>query len=166
MSVWVTADLHFGDNSLIENHKRKFKDTEEMDRVMINKWNDRVKKDDIVYVLGNFSMYEAEETISIMKQLKGKKRLVLGVQDRYKPISFWQEVGFEMVYDHPICIGRYILSHKPIPISIDCNFANVHGYLLPHTYNEIVGDNYNHFNARVEQCDYFPENFEELRLYI
>ena len=53
--VFVTSDLHFGHKNIIKYENRPFKDVEEMDQKLIENWNNKVGKDDTVYILGDFS---------------------------------------------------------------------------------------------------------------
>lgn len=80
MNLYI-SDLHFGHTNAITFDNRPFSDTDEMDRCMINLWNNRVSKDDDVYIAGDFS-YKSEHTPSwYLKQLKGRKHLILGNHD-------------------------------------------------------------------------------------
>ncbi len=58
---WFTSDTHFGHGRVIEYSGRPFSSTEEMDRVLIAKWNARVKKEDTVYFLGDFCFKKCTE---------------------------------------------------------------------------------------------------------
>lgn len=81
MNLYV-ADLHFGHKSVINFDKRPFSDVEEMDRVLIELWNSRVSKDDDVYVVGDFAYRNEKPHSWYLKQLKGKKHLIIGNHDR------------------------------------------------------------------------------------
>lgn len=48
-----------------------------MDRALIENWNERVHNDDRVYILGDL-LYRCEDPIAILKQLKGRKHLIVG----------------------------------------------------------------------------------------
>ncbi len=52
-----------------------------MDKVLIKNWNDVIGKNDIVYHLGDFSFRGAGETLNVLAQLNGRKRLVQGNHD-------------------------------------------------------------------------------------
>jgi calcineurin-like phosphoesterase family protein len=53
-NTWFTADCHFGHFNIINYSNRPFKTTEEMNKELIKRWNERVKPEDTVYFLGDF----------------------------------------------------------------------------------------------------------------
>ena len=80
MAVLFTSDLHLGHDSIIvtcnrneETCGRNFSCVEEMNEFLIEKWNDKVKDDDEVYVLGDLSFRSGVSVKSYLEQLKGRK---------------------------------------------------------------------------------------------
>ena len=61
--IYYIADMHFGHENVIRFDDRPFADTEQMDEVLIQNWNERVAADDTVYVLGD-AFWKNEETES------------------------------------------------------------------------------------------------------
>lgn len=79
--IYYISDLHFGHANVIKFDERPFADVDEMDRVMIERWNETVGDNDDVYVVGDFcyrSRYAAEW---YLEQLRGRKHLVTGNHD-------------------------------------------------------------------------------------
>ena len=78
--IFFTADTHFGHANILKLCGRPFDTIEEMNEVMIGKWNDRVKGTDTVYIVGDM-FFRCSDAETILKRLKGKKRLVIGNHD-------------------------------------------------------------------------------------
>ena len=85
--IYYIADMHFGHTNVIRFDNRPFADTEQMDEVLIQNWNERVTADDTVYVLGDAFWKNEENSIRIMQQLQGHKHLIQGNHDRVKESS-------------------------------------------------------------------------------
>lgn len=78
--LYFTSDHHFWHANIIEYCKRPFESVEEMNRSMVQSWNDIVTPDDEVYYLGDFSM--AARSVEIFTPLlNGIKYLVPGNHD-------------------------------------------------------------------------------------
>ena len=77
---------------------------------MIELWNSTVTKNDLVYVLGDFSFYNGEKTNEILKQLKGKKILIVGNHD-YK---FLQDKKFDKNLFEEITMYKVIKKKKTV----------------------------------------------------
>lgn len=77
------ADCHFGHDKARELDGRPFSTVEEMDEVMIERWNSVVtrKKDEVV-ILGDFCFGKGERANELLHRLNGKKYLVTGNHDR------------------------------------------------------------------------------------
>ena len=80
-TIWFTSDIHFGHANIIKHANRPFTDVEEMDRALVERWNERVDQRDVVYFLGDFSFHKSEATRGIFARLHGEKHLVRGNHD-------------------------------------------------------------------------------------
>ena len=78
--TYYISDTHFGHENVIAMCGRPFSSIEEMDRILIERWNKKVKGNDTVFVLGDM-FFRCADPDSILKQLKGKKRLIVGNHD-------------------------------------------------------------------------------------
>ena len=54
MSVFFVSDLHLGHENVL-SIRTQFHDIDEHDDFLIEKWNNKVKKHDEVYILGDLS---------------------------------------------------------------------------------------------------------------
>lgn len=59
MSIFVTADHHFGHANIISYCARPFANVREMDQAMIAAWNQTVGPEDTVYHLGDFTLFHS-----------------------------------------------------------------------------------------------------------
>lgn len=86
MSKFYISDLHLFDKSIIASASRPHKSLKEMHTDISVRWNKKVSKKDTVYILGDISStnnaYETKELIRLLKQLNGKKVLIVGNHDR------------------------------------------------------------------------------------
>ena len=92
--IYYIADMHFGHENVIRFDDRPFADTEQMDEVLIQNWNERVTADDTVYVLGDAFWKNEENSIRIMQRLQGHKHLIQGNHDRVKGKlrPYWESI--------------------------------------------------------------------------
>lgn len=90
INTFFIADTHFGHANILEyeSEARPFKTVEEMNDVMIERWNSVVNNKDIVYHLGDFAF--GKHNVCIASRLNGKKRLVLGNHDNYSTADYLQ----------------------------------------------------------------------------
>ena len=156
--IFLIGDCHFGHRNIIKYCNRPFDNVEEMTEGLIKNWNSVVGKNDIVYVVGDFALCGKTKIIEISKRLNGRKRLILGNHDGAS-IATYREAGFEFVYNHPIVLEDFfIVSHAPlVGISENCPFLNIHA----HTHEP--SNSKNHFCVSVENINYTPLNFEEIK---
>lgn len=100
MTTWYTADNHFGHANIIALCDRPFRDVDEMNGAMIERWNAVVAPTDDVWVLGDFSL--TPKVLWPVRRLNGRKTLVAGNHDacwqrhrRYrKAVDLYREAGF------------------------------------------------------------------------
>lgn len=166
---YYISDTHFGHSNAIKFDNRPFKDRDEMDRVMIELWNSRVRDEDHVYIIGDFC-YRAEKTpATYLKQLNGHKHLVVGNHDRNTIENEQAKKYFDSIelMMHIVDEGEHIcLCHFPIA---DWNRAR-HGSW--HIYGHIHGskdDAYQFMKTRPHALNaaacinhYMPATFKEL----
>lgn len=80
MTVFFTADTHFGHGAARAFHRRPFAATAEMDAAMIRRWNAAVAPDDEIWHLGDFAVrHPAPGTL--LDGLHGRKHLITGNND-------------------------------------------------------------------------------------
>ena len=82
MSRWWTSDHHFGHANIIKYCNRPFADADEMNKAMVNRWNDLVAEGDEVWIVGDLVLGQLTVNLSAhVWRLKGRKILVPGNHD-------------------------------------------------------------------------------------
>ena len=155
-SILITSDLHFGHKNIIEYCNRPFANVEDMNKQLIERWNETVGWDDTVYVLGDFTFLSQEQTAVICSQLSGKIKLVKGNHDK-KSNQWYRDCGIHEVYDCPIIIHDFfVLSHEPQSFIVNDKgpYANFFGHVHDSPMFETYGKR--HFCACVERHNYKP----------
>lgn len=115
---YYISDLHFFHNTLnTQMDCRGFASAEEMNTYMIHQWNSRVRHNDEVVILGDFSFGNAVETNCILRQLKGTLYLIKGNHDHF--VDDKQFDGARFVWIKPYAEikdnkKKMVLSHYPI----------------------------------------------------
>ncbi|MBQ4262193.1 MAG: metallophosphoesterase [Ruminococcus sp.] len=112
--IYYIADMHFGHKNILKYDKRPFADTEQMDKEIIRRWNERVNDDDTVYVLGDAFFRGEGRSLEIMNRLNGYKHLIRGNHDRNngKMLKMWESVcEYEEIKDGEQLV---VLSHYPM----------------------------------------------------
>ncbi|MFW6243233.1 MAG: metallophosphatase, partial [bacterium] len=72
------SDQHFFHSNIIKYCNRPFKDINEMNYFMIEKWNEVVGINDIIYHHGDFCLGGKNNASSILSVLNGYKILIKG----------------------------------------------------------------------------------------
>jgi len=128
--LYLSSDQHYWHSNVIKYCNRPFSSVEEMNEKLITNWNEMVKPDDTVIVVGDFSLaLRPVETIT--PRLMGRKILVSGNHDwthdsnkksrtpeKQKQLiekyieCGWSEVIMKMELDLP-GIGIVNVSHLP-----------------------------------------------------
>lgn len=82
MGRWWSSDHHFGHENIIRYCGRPFANADEMNRAMVDRWNDVVAEKDEVWILGDLVMSRLTVNLSAhVWRLKGRKILVPGNHD-------------------------------------------------------------------------------------
>lgn len=79
--IYYISDLHFGHRNVIGMDGRPFETIEEMDETLIRLWNERVTDEDDVYIVGDFAYRNGNTAVWYLRQLKGRKHLIIGNHD-------------------------------------------------------------------------------------
>jgi calcineurin-like phosphoesterase family protein len=159
--IFLISDTHFGHNNIISYCGRPFKNTEEMDYHMIDRWNSVVKPQDKVYHLGDVYMGLKRERLEwVLGSLNGHKRLILGNHDNGKDQvlqRYFEKIDVWRMFPE----FGLLLTHVPVHSSAleAKELKNIHGHIHQ---NPSPGGPYK--CVCVEQINYTPVNVEDLRI--
>ena len=159
--TWFIADLHFGHKNIINLENRPFENVGEMDNILIFKWNSAVKKDDKVFILGDYSFYDKNKTSEITNKLNGNKTLIKGNHDNHSE-KWYLDCGFKSVYSYPIIYKDwFVLSHEP-PTYFNNNMPYAFFYGHTHSCNLYPTFTKNTCCVCSERHNYAPILFENI----
>jgi calcineurin-like phosphoesterase family protein len=168
VKTWLISDTHFGHANILTFKKyngellRNFKNVDEMDWTMVSNWNKVVAPEDKVYHLGDLSICKWARLDTILSCLNGKKVLIRGNHDTLK-LSQYSKYFYDVRGCH--VLDNILLAH--IPVHPDClgRFrGQVHGHLHCNLIGQPVPDK-RYLNVSVEQINYTPINWEEVKRY-
>lgn len=142
--TFFTGDLHFGHKNVLTFDNRPFATVDEMDAELIRRWNNKVGKGDLVYVLGDLIWKSRNnEAPALIKSLNGQIILIKGNHDRFLHNSK-AKAALAGIKDYDdICVTledgtqrRVIISHYFIPMYIGHRYNAIHLHAHSHFSDE------------------------------
>lgn len=115
---YYIADNHFFHAAM--NNKmdcRGFETVEAMNEYMIAQWNRRVRTNDEVVILGDFSFGKAPETNALLERLHGRLYLIVGNHDRFLNQGDFKTERFVWIREYEEMQDnkrKVVLCHYPI----------------------------------------------------
>lgn len=155
------ADCHFGHDAVRKLDGREFSSIEEMDAVMVERWNETVREKDEVVILGDLCMGKGAQANELLGRLHGRKYLVTGNHDKF----FLKDKAFQpgrLVWIKPYAEmhdnrRKVVLCHYPIV----CYNGQYHGdatYMLyGHVHATADYDNIQRFQRESMEIQYQPK---------
>lgn len=176
--IWFTSDLHFFHKNILKYCGRPFSDVEGMNDGLVKNWNSVVLGEDIVFILGDVGLGSRKKIIEFLKQLNGRKVLVIGNHDHeYLGHEDFEEVFECILYQSYILIGeqKIYLNHFPLlcfdGADKECNptwqlFGHVHskeGNMDGNEKERLAYCYPTQYDVGVDNNDYFPISFDEVK---
>lgn len=116
--LYYISDLHFYHESLLlKMDQRGFATCDEMNEYMVMRWNDKVRPQDEVVILGDLSMERGKKTSDILERLNGKLYLIVGNHDTYLKDRRFDASRFEWIEHYKEIHDnkrKVILCHYPV----------------------------------------------------
>jgi calcineurin-like phosphoesterase family protein len=171
--IWFISDTHFGHAKTCTEFKRvdgtplrPFASAEEMDEVMVERWNALVQEQDKVYHCGDAVI--TSRNLPILGRLNGQKRLVRGNHDIFKAkeyLQYFKEInGVKVLEKYDL-----VLTHIPMHTDEVARFGhNVHGHLHDRVVMRLGADGIHkepdprYISVCVEQTNYAPISLDEV----
>lgn len=136
-----------------------------MDQHMVERWNDTVSDEDIVYHLGDVYFGEGHKVLPF---LRGRKRLILGNHDNgkcQKLQKYFQKILLWRMFPE----YGVLLTHVPAhPSAFEYKkLRNIHGHIHQNTTMMLNEDGTQspdprYINVSVEKINYTPVDLEKL----
>jgi len=174
-NIWFSSDYHFNHKNIIKYENRPFKNVEEMNRVIIQKHNERVKEKDIVYFLGDWGFYASKNKAfrgeglpNRVKKLKDKmKGNFVSIRGNHDKLSNKINIA-----NHRVILnkgGIYInLVHRPTDTIISDEQYYYPLTLCGHVHGKWKTKEIENnkialvVNVSVETNNYYPYSFDEI----
>ncbi|EEI69944.1 metallophosphoesterase [Lentilactobacillus hilgardii] len=159
---FFTADTHFFHERLLgisEFAPRPFLTVEDMNDTIIENWNRRVGKDDVVYHLGDIAILHTrpekdayQRIFEVLKKLNGRLILIKGNHDSRNLFKYLEKhnylVGNHLKFEfHDVGVlikmnhRQYYMTHYPMMMGIVKQIINLHGHI--HHYSVPIKENIN-----------------------
>jgi calcineurin-like phosphoesterase family protein len=151
--IYFTADQHFNHYKIIEYCKRPFQNVQEMNDALVSNWNSVVNSRDLVFILGDFAMRNADDYAI---QLNGTKVFLCGNHDKRWVISALRIISG---------CTRIFMQHSPylkeVPEPIDLILCgHVHDKWIMQHWNKIPM-----INVGVDVWNYKPVSLSTIKNY-
>ena len=115
--IYFTSDLHFCHNKSFLFTPRGFDNVEDMNKAIVENWNNIITDEDEIYVLGDLMLNDNVEGMRLLSSLNGKIHIILGNHDTDARLQLYMNVHNieDMCYSTIIKYNKYhfYLSHYP-----------------------------------------------------
>jgi calcineurin-like phosphoesterase family protein len=158
VTIFFTADTHFGHRNIIKHCNRPFVSVDDMRETLIANWNSRVGQNDWVYHLGDFAWRTQDG--DVLDRLNGRKFLVLGNHDSARveeARSGWLYVAPYMELSSGT-VRKIVLCHYKLQVWNQMRRGAVH--LYGHSHGNLPGCRQS-LDVGVDNVGFFPITIDE-----
>jgi calcineurin-like phosphoesterase family protein len=165
--IYFSSDLHFCHDKPFIYESRGFRNIQEHDETLVERFNSVVKPDDTLYLLGDILMGgDVNQAKQYFLRLNGKKIIILGNHDSEKKIAAYEEAAEKIVYADQIKCGKryFYLSHYPTLVNnqdIYPKVVNLCGHT--HTRNRWENADMGCYHVEVDAHFCYPVSLDEIR---
>lgn len=167
--IWFAGCTHFGHTNVIKFDNRPFNNIIEHDEQIIKNINSKVKDDDVIYFMGDFTF---NRDISIVQKLinsiNGKKYLIFGNHDQIIEENHQLQRLFincayydEILIDEQLCI----LSHYPFSTWVRSNYNSwmIHSHIHGNKH-EYYPNTLKIADVGIMNNNYFPFSYKDIEI--
>jgi calcineurin-like phosphoesterase family protein len=169
MQTFFTSDTHFDDEFAIPYFTRPFQSMDEMNAVLVERWNQVVTADDIVYHLGDFTTGDLSHFTKWANQLNGSIRILPGNMDRLWLPNFVPNEKVQVMpplvslaFENAGRVGQsqlIVLCHYSLQVWERSNHGSWH--LFGHTHGKLKGIGRS-FDVGVDCTDFVPLSLDQV----
>jgi len=157
MTTFFTSDTHYGHKNIIKYCSRPFANVTEMDEALIANHNAKIRPDDEVWHLGDFSF--DRKPAKYFHRLNGKKFLIKGNHDGKEVLNLPWDGLFD--YKELKIEGQLIvLIHYGMRVWNQSHRGSWH--LYGHSHGTLPAHGLS-FDAGVDPNNYVPLSFDEVK---
>lgn len=161
MNIYATSDLHFHHKKILEYESRPFSSIAEMNETLIENWNQLVKPEDTIYIIGDFSFGREQETQNLLERLKGKKHLIFGNHDKLSPKCLSKFESSSIYRELKYKGHTFVMFHYPIYSWNKKHHGSIH--LHGHTHSRPMEFKHpNLINVGVDVQNFRPINLDDI----
>ena len=168
MTTWFASDHHFNHKNIIKYCNRPYSHVDEMNEALIDNHNSVVRKEDEVYLIGDFGFCkhsDARQLINFRRRLNGNITFIQGNHDQEKDLlrTFHR---VESYLEIKIDDTKIVLCHYPLFVWNKHHHGafHIHG----HCHGSLMKTQRDYYkrkviDAGVDPLNYFPISFEQVR---
>jgi calcineurin-like phosphoesterase family protein len=168
---FFTSDTHYYHENIIRFSNRPFDTIEAMNEALIERWNAKIKKGDLVYHLGDFALKcSPQDANSILDRLNGQIILIRGnhesvaeqVKERFAAVKDYDEITVKDADAPHNGKRKIVLLHYAMRVWNSSHHGAWH--LYGHSHGTLPDDpNSLSFDIGVDCWGYAPLSYQEVK---
>jgi calcineurin-like phosphoesterase family protein len=167
--IFFTSDHHFGHKNIIKFSERPFSDVDEMNEMLIQKWNEKVKPEDEVYHLGDVGLMSSGKLRKILDRLNGKIYLINGNHEKSAQVCAERFEWIKDYYELVVKDDEFERGEQLIVLFLyalrEWNASHWGSYhLYGHSHGTLSDDKKSRsFDIGVDCHNFYPLSYEEVK---
>lgn len=165
---FYTSDLHFDHSNMLKYEHRPWKDVEEMNKGLLFRINARVRAEDELYILGDFTLRTSKEAVEGFRNgiICNHVHLITGNHDYFAKRA-WASELFETIQPYKEIHDegyKLVLCHFPILYwnGMDDEKPSIHLYGHMHSREEMQHPHKDAYNVGVDVNGWAPITLKEI----